>query len=231
MTKNKQSWLVDESFLAYFRAHYVAHNPLLERLREDTRILRGFVMQVTPEVGAFLGFLVKLTGASKILEVGTFTGYSTLSMALALEGDGEITSIDVEGDHVPMAAAYFNESGVGHRIHQRIGSADQMLAKIIRTDGTGIYDMIFVDADKLNTDLYYEYALQLIRPGGLVILDNILWKGKVANLNDVDPITTVFRSLQQKAMKDDRVAVISLPLHDGMMFLRKKDDANREGAP
>lgn len=231
MTKNKQSWLVDESFLTYFRRHYVAHNPLLERLREDTRRLRGFVMQVTPEVGAFLGFLVKLTGASKILEVGTFTGYSTLSMAFALEGEGEITSIDVEGDHVPMATAYFNESGVGHRIHQRIGSADQMLAKIIRTEGMGIYDMIFIDADKLNTDLYYEYALQLIRPDGLIILDNILWKGKVANPEDVDPITIVFRSLQQKVMKDDRVEVISLPLHDGMMFLRKKSSVNNKSIP
>ena len=223
MTGNKQAWLVEESFLSYFRASYVKQDPILAQLREKTKQQRGFVMQVAPEVGAFLGFLVKLTQSKNILEIGTFTGYSTLCMAMALDKTGHITTIDVEGDWLTVAAEHFEASGLSNFITQIIGSADQTLAKLIRGKGRSFYDMIFVDADKLNTDLYYEYALQLVKPGGLIILDNILWKGKVANPDDVDPITTVFRSLQQKAMKDERVHVVSLPLHDGMMFLLKKD--------
>lgn len=223
MTTNKQAWLVEESFLSYFRASYVKQDPILAQLREKTKQQRGFVMQVAPEVGAFLGFLVKLTQSKNILEIGTFTGYSTLCMAMALDKTGHITTIDVEGDWLTLADEHFKASGLSDFITQIIGSADQALAKLIRSKGRSFYDMIFVDADKLNTDLYYEYALQLVKPGGLIILDNILWKGKVANPDDVDPITTVFRSLQQKAMRDERVDVVSLPLHDGMMFLLKKD--------
>ncbi len=222
MKQNKMGWLIDENFLSYFRDQYVHDHPILKQLRENTKKLRGFLMQVTPEVGAFLGFLVRLTKATEILEVGTFTGYSTLSMALALDNGGNITTIDVEGDWVSMAQEHFEASGLKNHIHQIIGSADRALAKLIRDVGRDHYDLAFVDADKLNTDLYYEYALQLVRPGGLVILDNILWKGKVSDLDDVDPITTVFRSLQQKAMKDDRVNVVSLPLHDGLMLMIKK---------
>lgn len=222
MGQNKMGWLIDENFLSYFRKHYVLDHPVLQQLRENTKKLRGFVMQVTPEVGAFLGFLVRLTQSRKILEIGTFSGYSTLSMAFALEDDGHITTIDVEGDWVPMAQQHFEASGLQDRIHQIIGSADRVLAKLIHDVGRDHYDLAFVDADKLNTDLYYEYVLQLVKPGGLVILDNILWKGKVSDLEDVDPITTVFRSLQQKVMKDDRVHVISLPLHDGLMLMIKK---------
>ena len=155
--------------------------PLLARLREETGELPGAVMQISPEQGQFMALLAELIGARRVLEVGTFTGYSALAVALALPADGRIIACDVNEDTTAVARRYWAEAGVADKIELRLGPAVDTLEALLADGGAETFDFAFIDADKVNYDAYYEGALALLRQGGLMVIDNVLWSGAVAD--------------------------------------------------
>ena len=190
------------------------------RCREETAALgRISGMQIAPEQGAFLAMLVRLTGARRCLEIGTFTGYSALSMALALPPGGGIVALDVSKDFTDRARNYWREAKVETMIDLRLGpglvSLDAMLAV-----GEAPFDLAFIDADKTNYDNYYERALRLMRPGGLIVFDNMLWSGAVADPEVIDPDTLALRELNEKIHADERVDMALATVGDGVMLAR-----------
>ena len=179
-------------------------------------------MQVAAEEGQFLGFLVVLTGAKRIIEVGTFTGYSSLCMALALPEDGEILCCDVSGDYTAIARRYWEKAGVSKRIRLELAPAIQTLSALIAAGEAGRFDMLFIDADKENYPTYFELGLQLLRQGGLLIVDNTLWSGRVADAGHQDPDTQAIRSFNAALPADERVDFTLLPMVDGITLVRKR---------
>ena len=196
-------------------------HPALRRCREETANLPNASMQIAPEQGAFLALLAKLVGARRTLEIGTFTGYSALSVALALPEGGRVIALDVSKEYTDRARRYWNEAGMDSRIELRLGpglgSLDRMIA-----GGEGPFDMAFIDADKANYDPYYERALQLIRPGGVIALDNMLWSGAVADPSVNDPDTAALRALNVKIQADERVDMALTTIADGVMLACKR---------
>jgi caffeoyl-CoA O-methyltransferase len=196
-------------------------HPALRRCREETAKLPNATMQIAPEQGGFLALLAKLVGARRTFEVGTFTGYSALSVALALPEGGQVVALDVSKEYTDRAREYWKEAGMDGRIDLRLGpgldSLDRMLA-----DGEGPFDMAFIDADKTNYDSYYERALRLLRPGGVIALDNMLWSGLVADLSVDDPSTGALRALNAKIREDERVDMALTTIADGVMLARKR---------
>lgn len=196
-------------------------HPALRRCREETARLPNANMQIAPEQGAFLALLVKLIGARQTLEVGTFTGYSALSVALALPEGGRVVALDISREYTDRARRFWNEAHMERRIDLRIGPAVESLDRMA-ADHEGPFDMAFIDADKSNYDVYYERALELVRPGGVIALDNMLWSGAVADpaINDAD--TTVLRALNAKIQEDERVDMALATIADGVMLARKR---------
>lgn len=195
---------------------------LLRRLRDETAALPEARMQISVEQGQFLSLLIQLLGARKTLEVGVFTGYSSLSVALALPADGRIIACDVSENWTRIARRYWNEAGVADKIDLRLGPAAETL-EALRADGqAGTFDFAFIDADKENYDRYYEQALQLLRPGGLIAIDNTLWSGKVADRSVQDRDTLALRALNEKLHTDTRIFLSLLPLGDGLTLARKQ---------
>ena len=195
---------------------------ILRRLREETAELPMARMQIAPEQGQFMRLVTELIGAHRYLEVGTFTGYSSLSVALAQPEDGEIVCCDVDEDYTAVARRYWEEAGVSRRIRLHLAPARQTLASLLDDGATESFDFIFIDADKENYDAYYEFALRLLRPGGLVAIDNVLWDGKVVDLSKDDPDTTALRALNRKLRDDERISLSLLPLGDGLSLCRKR---------
>jgi caffeoyl-CoA O-methyltransferase len=185
---------------------------VLRRLREETAPLPHAQMQISPEQGAFMSVLVKAIGARRCLEVGTFTGYSSTVVALAIPDDGHLTCCDVSVEWTDVARRYWTDAGVAHKIDLRIGPAVQTL----KTLEEGSFDFAFIDADKPGYDAYYERALRLVRPGGLIAIDNVLWSGRVADDADQDERTVAIRALNDKIATDERVDVAMVPIGDGM---------------
>jgi caffeoyl-CoA O-methyltransferase len=196
-------------------------HPALRRCREETAKLSNANMQIAPEQGAFLALLAKLVGARQTLEVGTFTGYSALSVALALPEGGRVVALDVSKDYTDRARRYWSEAGMDGRIELRLGPGLESLDRMI-ADGEGPFDMAFIDADKPNYDSYYERALRLIRPGGVIALDNMLWSGAVADPSIDDPDTSALRALNAKILADERVDMALATIADGVMLARKR---------
>lgn len=197
---------------------------ILARLRAETKELGGAAgMQISPEQGQFMALLVTLTGARRIVEVGTFTGYSALSMALALPADGRIVCCDVSEDYTAIARRFWAEAGVADRIDLRIAPALETLAALRAEGGEATIDMVFIDADKGNYAAYVEEALALLRPGGLVMIDNVLWGGSVADAADTRPDTVAIRDLNAALVADDRVDLCLVPIGDGLTLARKRD--------
>ncbi|HEY6578205.1 MAG TPA: class I SAM-dependent methyltransferase, partial [Rhizomicrobium sp.] len=178
-------------------------------------------MQIAPEQGAFLALLAKLIGAQRTLEVGTFTGYSALSVALALPDGGRVVALDVNREYTDRARGYWKEAGVEHRIELRLGPGVESLDRMIDAR-EGPFDMAFIDADKSNYDSYYERALRLVRPGGAIALDNMLWSGAVADPSINDPDTAALRALNAKIQADERVDMALATVADGVMLARKR---------
>jgi caffeoyl-CoA O-methyltransferase len=178
-------------------------------------------VQIGEDQGAFMGLLAKLVGAVRCVEVGVFTGYSSLAVALALPDNGRIVALDISKTFTDTARGYWDEAGMSRKIDLRIGPAldslDAMIAK-----GEGPFDMAFIDADKPNYDGYYERVLKLLRPGGLIVLDNMLWSGKVADPSDQSEDTVAIRSLNEKIHGDGRVDIAFATVADGIMLARKK---------
>lgn len=196
--------------------------PLLERLREETGKLPYAQMQVAPDQGQFMALMVELTGARRVLEVGTFTGYSALAMALALPPDGRVLTCDIDPEMTAIARRYWAEAGVAERIELRLVPAAETLEALLGDGQAGAFDLAFIDADKKNYDTYYEQVLALLRPGGLMMIDNVLWSGKVADRAADDEDTRAIRALNRKVHGDERVSLALVPLSDGLTLARKR---------
>jgi predicted O-methyltransferase YrrM len=190
-------------------------------LRERTRQLPMAMMQISPEQGALMSMLVKLMGAKRAIEVGTFTGYSALCVASALPPDGKLIACDVSTEWTSIGREYWTEAGVDEKIDLRIAPAVQTLDALIAAGEGGRFDFAFIDADKANYDTYYERILVLLRPGGLVGIDNVLWSGRVVDDSAKDADTVAIRSLNEKLARDSRVDVVLLPIGDGLTLARK----------
>jgi O-methyltransferase len=209
--------------LAYVRSASLRDDEILRDLRELTASLpAGRAMQVMAEEGQLLALLVGITGASRILEIGTFTGYSTLCMARALPPNGRLITCDISGKWPKIAAEYWRRAGVDGLIDVRIGDAAETLAKITAEQGPDSLDFAFIDADKVNYPAYYEAAVYLMRPGGMIVVDNTLFFGRVIDSALQDPETVAIRELNALLRGDDRVEISLLTMADGITLARKK---------
>lgn len=207
---------------SYFLSHSVKEHPVLESLRHATQKMRQFEMQISPEQGQFMRLLIELTGATKTLEIGTFTGYSALSVALSLPENGKIIACDISEEWTAMAREYWREANVAHKIDLRIAPALETCEALIKQDEVGTFDFVFIDADKNNYIHYYEAALKLLRVGGLVAIDNVLWSGEVANPDNQDKTTNSIRELNNFIYQDARVSMCIVPIGDGLTLARKR---------
>jgi len=197
-------------------------SPLFRRLREETARMPMAVMQIAPEQGQFMALLVELLGARRALEIGTFTGYSALAVASALSPGGRLVACDVSEEYTAVARRYWVEAGVADRIDLRLAPALDTLDALIAAGAAGSIDFAFIDADKQNYDAYYERVLTLLRPGGLVAIDNVLWNGAVADPAKSDPDTQAIRALNAKMKRDDRVSLSLVPIGDGLTLARRR---------
>lgn len=196
-------------------------HPVLRRCREETARHPHSGMQIGPDQGAVMALLAQMTGAKRYLEIGTFTGYSALAVALAFPTDGQLVCCDVSKEYTDLACGFWKEAGVASKIDLRLGPALETLDRMI-AGGEKPFDFAFIDADKPRYDAYYERVLQLVRTGGLIALDNMLWSGEVADFSNNDETTVVLRALNQKIHDDPRVDMAMLALGDGVMLARKR---------
>lgn len=213
---------ISDELAAYVQEVGTREPYVLRRLRAETAALPQHGMQIAPEEGAFLAMLVELTGARRCLEVGTFTGYSSLAVALALPDDGSLVCCDVSEEWTSMARRYWDDAGVASRIELRIAPASETLDRLLADGGESVYDFAFVDADKTGYDGYYERLLRLVRPGGLIVFDNMLWGGRVLDQDPDDDDTRAIQALNAKLAADDRVTLCLLPLADGVTLARRR---------
>ncbi|MGF1593024.1 MAG: class I SAM-dependent methyltransferase [Kiloniellaceae bacterium] len=219
---SRRSIELSDALYDYLLANSLRESDLLRRLREETARLPGAGMQISPEQGQFMALLVRLMGARRCLEVGTFTGYSALAVAEALPADGRLVACDLNADTTAVARRYWQEAGVAGRIDLRLAPALETLDALLAEGAAGSFDFAFIDADKTNYDGYYERALKLLRGGGLIAVDNVLWGGAVINPDDTDPDTVAIRALNAKIKSDQRVSCSLLPLGDGLMLALKR---------
>jgi predicted O-methyltransferase YrrM len=190
-------------------------------LREETAKLKQAMMQISPDQGQFMALLVKLMGAKKIIEVGVFTGYSSLCMALAMPDDGHIVACDINKEYTDIARRYWQKAGVADKIELILAPAIETLDKLLNKGEQESYDFVFIDADKPEYPDYYERSLQLVRPGGLIVIDNVLWYGKPADSNEKDKDTQAIREFNQKLHNDTRVQISMLTIADGVTLAMK----------
>lgn len=201
----------------------VREHRVLRQCREETGAMGGVsVMQIAPEQGAFMGLLAKLMNVKRYIEVGTFTGYSALSVALALADDGHVDALDISEEYMEKARGYWRAAGQDRKISGRVAPALQTLERLLKDGAANHYDFAFIDADKTSYDAYYENMLKLVRPGGLIAIDNVLWSGKVADPSDTSADTVALRTLNAKIKTDQRVDTVLLPVADGIFMCRKR---------
>ncbi len=214
---------LDSRLYEYLTTVSLREPDILRQLREETAALPNAGMQIAPDQGQFMALLARLTGAAKVLEVGVFTGYSSLSVALALPGDGLVTAFDISPEWTAVARRYWQRAKVADKIDLRLGPAlDGLDALLAEVAAEGSYDFAFIDADKGNYDGYYERALRLLRPGGLLLIDNVLWGGRVADATADDVDTAAIRALNLKIHADPRVDISLLPVADGLTLALKR---------
>lgn len=211
-----------EPIRRYILDHGMREPEILARLRSETARLPEASYQIAPEQGQLLAFLIELIGARRTLDIGTFTGYSALAAALALPPDGRVIACDVSEDWTAIARRYWAEAGVADRIDLRLGLALDTLDALVAAGEAGRFDFALIDAEKKNYPAYYERALRLVRPGGLIALDNTLWRGTVADDAAGDRKTELFRRLNRALHADQRVSLVLLPLGDGLTLVRKR---------
>jgi len=199
------------------------HETTVQReLRMATDEMKEAMMQISPDQGQFMALLVNLINAEKIIEVGTFTGYSALTMAQALPEHGRLVACDINEQWTGIAQRYWQQAGVAHKIDLHLAPARDTLTTLIKNGQQEAYDFAFIDADKQNYKHYYESCLQLIRPGGLIAIDNVLWGGSVADTADQQPDTIAIREFNRFINDDDRVEISLVPIGDGLTLARKK---------
>jgi predicted O-methyltransferase YrrM len=212
---------LDDRLSAYLRSVGLREPEVLQRLRTHNAGYPQGHMQICPEQGQLMSMLVKLLAAKRVLEVGVFTGYSSLAMALALPADGLIVACDVDAVATDVAQHYWQQAGVAHKIDLRIADALDTLKSLLADGAAGTFDLAFIDADKANYPEYYELCLALVRLGGLVLIDNVLWYGQVADPTVIDKRTTIIRELNLKIHQDQRVELVMLPIGDGLTIAMK----------
>jgi len=210
-----------DTLYQYLIDHSLREHPQQAALRDATRGHERAAMQISPEQGQFMAMLVKLTGARRTIEVGVFTGYSALSVALALPEDGRILACDISDDYTRIGKPFWERADIAHKIDLQLGPALQTLDRQLAAGQAGQFDFAFIDADKVSYDGYYERCLQLLRPGGLLAIDNTLWGGRVAEPADSDD-TAALQALNRKLHHDERIDLSLLPLGDGLTLARKR---------
>ena len=202
----------------------VREHPVLQRLRLATHAEAADAagMQISPDQGALMALLVQLTGARRALEAGTFTGYSALAVALALPADGRLIACDVSEQWTAIARRFWAEAGVAHKIDLRLAPALHTMDALLAAGDASSFDFAFLDAEKSEYEAYYERVLKLLRPGGLVAVDNVLWSGRVADPTNQDPNTRAIRAFNEKLRNDTRVDIAMVTVADGIFLARKK---------
>ena len=211
-----------DSLYRYLLSVSLREPDVLRRLRDETAALPNARMQIAPEQGQFMALLVRLMGARRCLEVGVFTGYSSLAVALALPDDGRIVACDVSEDWTAVARRHWSAAGVAHKINLRLAPALDTLEGLLADGEAGTYDFAFLDADKENYLRYYELALELVRPGGLIVADNTLWSGRVADPANDEASTVALRRFNEQLHRDVRVDLSLVPIGDGLTLARKR---------
>jgi len=210
-----------ETVYRYLRDVSLREPELLRRLRDETAALPEANMQIAPEQGQFMALLVQLMGARRAIEVGVFTGYSALAVALALPADGRLLACDVDHDWTARARRYWTEAGVAAKIDLRLAPALTTLDNLLAEGQAGQFDFAFIDADKGNYIPYYERLLTLLRPGGLIVVDNVLWDGRVADPADNDADTVALRAFNEHLHGDERITLSLVPIGDGLSLALK----------
>jgi caffeoyl-CoA O-methyltransferase len=213
---------LDAKLYDYLLAVSVREPPVLASLRDETAQLPNAGMQISPEQGQLMRLLVELIGARRCLEVGVFTGYSALCVALALPADGKLVACDVSAEYTEVARRYWREADVDGRIELRLAPALVTLDALIAAGHSGSFDFAFIDADKDNYLGYYERCLTLLRPGGLLAIDNVLWGGSVADASNTSASTRAIRALNERIHSDERVSASLVPIGDGLFLARKR---------
>ena len=206
----------------YVLKHGVREHPILTEVRQWTNDNLPFNMQISPEHGQFMGLLTRLTRARKALEVGVFTGYSSLAASMAMPEDGQLIACDISEEYTSSARNFWEKAGVANKIDLRIAPAAETLQQLVNDGQDNSFDMAFIDADKTGYDTYYELTLKLLRPGGWLMIDNVLWSGTVADPEKTDPDTLALKSLNEKIVADDRVEMVLLPISDGVTLIMKR---------
>ena len=219
---SNRSIVLTDSLYDYLLRVSLREHPVLARLRRETLALPEAEMEISPEQGQLMALLARLIGAQRCLEVGVFTGYSSLVTALALPDDGRIIACDVSEQWTAIARRYWREAGVEHKIDLRLAPAMQTLDALLASGEAGRYDYAFIDADKTNYGGYYERALELLRPNGLLMFDNTLWSGRVADPSETDAETAALRALNTRLHRDERIDLSLTPIGDGFTLVRKR---------
>jgi caffeoyl-CoA O-methyltransferase len=212
---------LDDRLYDYLVTHSVREHPVAAALREATRAVPQAGMQIAPEQGQFMALLVKLIGARRTIEIGVFTGYSALAVALALPDDGRVLACDINADTTRLAREHWALAGVAHKIELVLAPARQTLDARLAAGAAGTYDFAFIDADKTGYDGYYEQCLRLLRAGGLIAVDNVLWGGDVARTSD-DADTRALQVFNARLHEDQRIDLAMLPVGDGLTLARKR---------
>jgi caffeoyl-CoA O-methyltransferase len=219
---SRKTLSLDDRLYDYLLGVSLREPDVMRRLREETAAHPEANMQIAPEQGQFMALLVRLLGARRTLEVGVFTGYSSLAVALALPDDGQVVACDVSEEFTAVARRYWKEAGVERKIDLRLAPAVETLDGMIASGGAGTFDFAFLDADKENYDRYYEQSLVLVRPGGLIVIDNVLWSGEVADPAKSGSALDAIRALNAKLAGDERVDLSVLPVADGLTLARRR---------
>jgi predicted O-methyltransferase YrrM len=218
-----ENYLLPEKLHEYARRVSLRETEIQQELRDETARFPGKNMQIPPEMGQFLSFLVELTGAKNILELGTFTGYGALAMAMALPDGGRVVACDInEAAHV-LCRRYWAKAGVADRIELRVGECADILADLVGQGRAGSFDMAFIDADKPGYAGYYESCLTLLRPGGLMAFDNVFMSGDVLAEPPRGKYTSYMQRFNEMIHLDERVSMVTLPFGDGVTLARKRD--------
>lgn len=213
---------LDDATYEYLLRFSLRETEVMRRLREHTATLRYSNMQIAPEQGQFMALLARLMGARRAIEVGTFTGYSALAVASALPDDGRLIACDISEEWTAIARRYWAEAGIENKIELRLAPALQTLDRLLAEGGANGFDFAFIDADKGNYIHYYERLLQLIRPGGLITVDNVLWAGQVADPAEDGDDTIAIRAFNQHLSEDERVWLSLVPIGDGLTLALKR---------
>ncbi|TWA72545.1 putative O-methyltransferase YrrM [Azospirillum brasilense] len=217
-----QSIFMPEAIYRYMLDASLRETPIQASLRAETATMTEAHYQIAPEEGQLLAFLVEMIGARRTLDIGTFTGYSALTVALALPEDGRVVSLDINEQWTAQARAAWSRAEVAGKIDLRIGPALDSLDKLVTDGASDSFDFAFIDADKENYDAYYERCLRLVRRGGLIVVDNTLWRGRVADPSDRKHKTEAIRAFNAARLEDERVALCMLPVGDGVTLMRRR---------